>query len=120
MIPGVLLGQITAEEEVWLEQWVEADEELLPQQMDRADLPLSSILLNSITKEQLQALSILSEEQIQSFLDYRAEFGPFLVVEELRAVPLFDPSPSKKCNLIWCWIHPLKSPLLYGILLLWG
>lgn len=115
MIPGVLLGQITAEEEVWLEQWVEADEELLPQQMDRADLPLSSILLNSITKEQLQALSILSEEQIQSFLDYRAEFGPFLVVEELRAVPLFDPITIQKMQSNLVLDTPSKiSPSLWN------
>lgn len=96
LVPGVLLGQITAEEELWLEQWVETGEEILPAQMDQSDLPISSILLNSISKEQLQALSLLSEEQIRSFLDYRENFGPFLVEEELRAVPLFDPITIQK------------------------
>ena len=90
--PSLLLGQNTVEEEMWLEQEVENDDGFLPQQIDKDDLPFSSILLNSITEEELRSLSLLSEEQIHSFFEYREHFGPFIVVEELRAVPLFDPT----------------------------
>jgi len=102
MFPSLLLGQITVEEELWLEQEIENDDGFLPQQMDKADLPFSSILLNSITEEELRSLTLLSEEQIHSFFEYREHFGPFIVVEELRAVPLFDPTT----------IQQIKSKLL--------
>lgn len=106
--PSVLMAQITAEEEMWLEQWVESNEEGLLQQIDQADLPFSSIYLNTITEEQLQALSSLSKEQIHSFLEYREEFGPFLAVEELRAVPLFDRSTIQQIQSLLVLDPPSK------------
>ncbi len=46
--------------------------------------------LNSVTEEQLRSLFILNEMQIQSFLAYRAEAGPFLSVYELQNIEGFS------------------------------
>ncbi len=46
--------------------------------------------LNSVTSEQLRSLYILREEQVDSFLDYRNESGPFISVYELQSIPKFD------------------------------
>jgi len=46
--------------------------------------------LNLITAEQLRALYILNESQIQAFINYRAEAGRILSVYELQAVPGFN------------------------------
>lgn len=43
--------------------------------------------LNTITHEQLRALFVLKEDEINSLLKYRAEAGPFLSVYELQSVP---------------------------------
>ena len=44
--------------------------------------------LNSVTDEQLRALYILSQEEINAILSHRAETGPFISVYELQT--LFD------------------------------
>jgi len=46
--------------------------------------------LNTVTEEQLRSLFILNEMQIQSFLTYRAEAGPFLSVYELQNIDSFS------------------------------
>jgi len=46
--------------------------------------------LNRASDEQLRSLLILKENQIESFLAYRDETGPFLSVYELQAIPNFD------------------------------
>ncbi|GAA4319754.1 helix-hairpin-helix domain-containing protein [Flaviaesturariibacter amylovorans] len=51
--------------------------------------PLS---VNTATAEQLRALGALHELQVQSLLHYRARLGPLLAVEELQAVPHWDPA----------------------------
>ena len=43
--------------------------------------------INAVTQEQLRAVMILSEEEINSFLDYRSSYGPFISTLELQAVP---------------------------------
>lgn len=45
--------------------------------------------LNSVTEEQLRSIFILNEFQIQSFLNYRTEAGPFLSVYELQSIDGF-------------------------------
>ncbi len=46
--------------------------------------------LNLVTRDELAATFILSEEQLNSFVDYRSKLGPFLSSYELQAIPGFD------------------------------
>lgn len=46
--------------------------------------------LNSISEEQLRSIFILNEFQIQSFLAYRADAGPFLSIYELQNIDGFS------------------------------
>ncbi len=46
--------------------------------------------LNRATREELQSLFVLSELQINSFLDYREKYGKLLSIYELQSVPSFD------------------------------
>lgn len=46
--------------------------------------------LNLVTRDELAATFILSEEQLNSFFEYRRNFGPFLSSYELQAIPGFD------------------------------
>ena len=46
--------------------------------------------INKVTAEELRSIHILSEKNIQSFVDYRAEAGPLLSLYELQAIPTFD------------------------------
>ncbi len=43
--------------------------------------------LNRITEDELRQLMILSEKEIGQVMHYRAQYGPFLSVYELQAVP---------------------------------
>ena len=43
--------------------------------------------LNRVTQEQLRSLLVLTEEEINSFLIHRIQFGPFISVYELQAIP---------------------------------
>ncbi|MTI30750.1 ComEA family DNA-binding protein, partial [Xanthovirga aplysinae] len=43
--------------------------------------------LNKITPEQLRDLQIFTESQIQSFLDYRKQYGPIISIYELQVIP---------------------------------
>lgn len=52
--------------------------------------------LNTITRDELAALYILSEEQLSSFFDYRTKHGPLLSLYELQAVPTFDVATIRK------------------------
>jgi hypothetical protein len=49
----------------------------------------SPLDLNSASAEQLRSLLILTENQVQELLDYRAQ-TPFISVYELQALPTFD------------------------------
>jgi len=46
--------------------------------------------LNNCTEDELRDLSLLSEQQIFSFLDYRNNLGKLYSVYELQSIPLFD------------------------------
>ncbi|MCX8019603.1 MAG: helix-hairpin-helix domain-containing protein [Chitinophagaceae bacterium] len=57
--------------------------------------------LNSADEDDLKQLRILTDLQIQSFLNYRKFFGPLLSLYELQAVPTWDPVTIKK---LWPYI----------------
>jgi hypothetical protein len=46
--------------------------------------------INKASEEELRFVNALSEEQLQSFLRYRSEFGPLISIYELQAIPGFD------------------------------
>jgi hypothetical protein len=46
--------------------------------------------IHTVTASQLRLLGILSEQQIQQLLYYRATQGPFIALYELQVIPLFD------------------------------
>lgn len=48
------------------------------------------LVINKASKEELRALYLLSEAQINSLIDYRKKFGPLLSLYELQAVPGLD------------------------------
>jgi hypothetical protein len=50
----------------------------------------SPLDLNTCTRDELQSTYLLSERQLNSFFDYRTQFGNLLSVYELQAVPNFD------------------------------
>lgn len=50
----------------------------------------NKINLNTASAEELRFLNLLTEQQVQSLLEYRAETGSLLSVYELQAVPGFD------------------------------
>lgn len=50
----------------------------------------NKINLNTASAEELRFLNLLTEQQVQSLLEYRAEAGALLSVYELQAVPGFD------------------------------
>ncbi|GAB3177260.1 ComEA family DNA-binding protein [Telluribacter humicola] len=46
--------------------------------------------LNTVTRDELAATYLLSQEQLNAFFDYRAKLGPLLSLYELQAIPGFD------------------------------
>lgn len=46
--------------------------------------------LNKVNNEELRFIKVLSEEQIESFMKYRAENGKLISIYELQAIPGFD------------------------------
>lgn len=48
--------------------------------------------LNKVSAEELKLLHILSDDQIQNFMDYRNEQGRLLDIYELQVIPGFDQS----------------------------
>jgi len=51
---------------------------------------LNPIDLNKATREQLASIYLLTEKQLNSFLNYRQKAGSLLSVYELQAIPDFD------------------------------
>lgn len=90
-------GQDYPLEEIDIQQFVEdifafQDEDVSYDELYEALLlyysnPLS---LNKATREDLKSLYILSPYQVSSILDYRQQFGDFLSIYELQAVPGLD------------------------------
>lgn len=52
--------------------------------------------INIVTREQLRAVMILNEEEINALLNYRALHGPLLSVLELQAIPQLSPATLKR------------------------
>lgn len=50
----------------------------------------SPIDLNTVSAEELRALYILSDQQINSFMNYRQRYGKLLSLYELQAIPALD------------------------------
>lgn len=46
--------------------------------------------LNTVTSDELAATFILSEQQIESFIEHRTKLGPFISLYELQSIPGFD------------------------------
>ena len=46
--------------------------------------------LNKLTKEDLFRLNLLSDAQVNNFFLYRNNFGPFISLHEIQAIPSFD------------------------------
>lgn len=101
--PDPIFAQEPPREEIDLDRFVQ---ELVPvssEENNHAELyeflfrlynnPLD---LNVITSDELAATFILTETQIQSFMDYREKLGPFLSLYELQAVPDFDMTTIRK------------------------
>ncbi len=71
----------TAEADVSYDELYEALTHLLSNPVD----------LNTVTQEQLRATMMLTEREINAFLKYRVERGPFLDVLEIQAIPEWTP-----------------------------
>ncbi len=52
--------------------------------------------LNSVSQEDLRSLRLLNELQVESFIAYRDQFGPFLNEYELQAVPNWEISDIRR------------------------
>lgn len=65
--------------------------------------------LNTVSREELQSLYILSSGQLQSFMEYRKTVGELISEYELQAIPNFDLITIKK--LIPFVIIKSKTPL---------
>lgn len=52
--------------------------------------------LNSATRDELASTYILTPEQLDAFIEYRAELGPLLSLYELQAIPLLDMPTIRK------------------------
>ncbi len=57
--------------------------------------------LNHITRDELTSIMVLSELQVNNFIQYRQRFGPFLTVYELLAIPGFDADDARRL-LLFC------------------
>jgi hypothetical protein len=67
------------------EQASEADAQLLLETLE--NLRLRPLDLNRATRDDLMAIRLLNEIQIENLLAYRTQFGPFLNEYELQAIP---------------------------------
>lgn len=56
----------------------------------------SPLDLNTATAEELSALQVLRDEQLQQLLAYRSTYGPFIDIHELQAVPGFHPDDVRR------------------------
>lgn len=61
-----------------------------------AQLLANKINLNTANAEELRFLNLLTEQQVQSLLEYRTENGALLSVYELQSVPGFDATAINK------------------------
>lgn len=78
----------TAEEEVSYDELYETLTHLLANPVD----------INKVGREQLRAVMILSEKEINEFLAYRDTYGPLLDVAELQAIPGWTPETVNRLS----------------------
>lgn len=76
------------------EQASEADAQLLLETLE--NLRLRPLDLNIASREDLLAIRLLNEIQIENFLAYRTQFGPFLNEYELQAIPAWHLSDIRR------------------------
>jgi hypothetical protein len=50
----------------------------------------SKLELNSLSREELNSLQLLSDVQVNNFFQYRQSLGPFISLYEIQAIPSFD------------------------------
>ncbi|MEQ8518311.1 MAG: helix-hairpin-helix domain-containing protein [Cytophagales bacterium] len=91
-------GKIAAQETIDFEQFLH---DLLPLEDERAEnldfydqlllIYQNPIDLNKAGSKELEQLYLLSQAQIQNIINYRLEFGNFLSLYELQAVPSIEP-----------------------------
>jgi hypothetical protein len=96
-------GQILKKGEIDMELFVEelfaiqdTDDDYDEQYESLLQVFLNPINLNKTSPEELKSLYILSPVQINNFFDYRRNFGDFLSIYELQAIPEFDLSTIYK------------------------
>lgn len=76
------------------EQASEADAQLLLETLE--NLRFHPLDLNGASREDLLAIRLLNEIQIENFLAYRTQFGPFLNEYELQAIPAWQLSDIRR------------------------
>ncbi|MCC6461966.1 MAG: helix-hairpin-helix domain-containing protein [Saprospiraceae bacterium] len=72
----------------------ETDAQMLLENLE--NLRLHPLDLNRTSREDLAALRLLNELQIENFLAYRARFGPLLNAYELQAIPGWELADIRK------------------------
>jgi hypothetical protein len=97
LFPTTLLAQKRQKPEFDLEALIDR---LVPTQEEELDyesiyevlfqLFQEPLDLNKADPEELQASYLFSPNQLSNFLDYRANYGPFISIYELQAIPEFD------------------------------
>jgi hypothetical protein len=74
-----------------------ASESDAQQFLENLDLLLDHPLdLNSASREDLAALHLLQEIQLENFIAYRTQFGPLLNIYELQAIPTWELSDIRR------------------------
>ena len=94
ILPCLCLGQVPVDPQEILDQLadqllVTAEEDLSYEEIYEtlSHLLANPVDLNTVTREQLRAIMLLSEVEINALLEYRATRGHFLDVLELQAIP---------------------------------
>ncbi len=75
-----------------------------------AQLLSNPVDLNSVTKEQLLSLLVITEDQINSFFLYRDQNGPLFSVYELQSIPGWDRATFDKI-IPFVTVYDLQSKL---------
>ncbi|WP_462251032.1 helix-hairpin-helix domain-containing protein [Ekhidna sp.] len=88
---------IAQDEEIELETFAERLFQIQDEDVSYEDIYESLLLyyndkinLNNATPEELASLYILNPAQVSNFFEYRDQFGSFLSINELQAIPEFD------------------------------
>jgi hypothetical protein len=94
MLPGYCLSQKSPDTDAMLDRLADellatAEEDLSYDELYETltHLLANPVDINKVSREQLRAVMILSEKEINEFLAYRDSYGPLLEVAELQAIP---------------------------------